>query len=227
LITAAAPVGAAAANPRVLPPTGAYAGSTYATWSEAWWRWAMAIPSAQSPLADATGANCTVGQSGPVWFLAGTTGGTATRTCAVPAGKAVLFPIFNAEWSAAEANAANGGCFVPGVSPAGTSQAALSACAAAQIDHVTSVNASVDGVAIRDVQQYRSRSGLFSFNAVGGNVFSVPAGTTSAVSDGFWILLAPLSPGSHTIRFEGIADFPELKFTFQEGVDYTLTVAQP
>jgi hypothetical protein len=39
--------------------------------------------------------------------------------------------------------------------------------------------------------------------------------------------LAPLSPGTHTIHFSGVAAFPELRFTFQEGVDYTLTIAQP
>ena len=37
-----------------------------------------------------------VGQSGSVWFLAGIFGGgSATRTCAVPAGKALYFPVLN------------------------------------------------------------------------------------------------------------------------------------
>jgi hypothetical protein len=219
---------AAAANPGVVPPTGAYTGSTYGQWSEAWWRWAMSIPAAQSPLGDTTGAQCGVGQSGPVWFLAGTPGGQATRHCTIPAGKAILVPIINAEWSVAEANAnaSGGGCFVPGVI-SGTSEQALRACAAAQIDHVKVVEASVDGTPLRDLQQYRVASGLFSFNAVDANIFGVPAGTTSSVSDGYWVLLAPLSPGTHTIHFRGVAAFPELQFTFEEGVDYTLTVAQP
>jgi hypothetical protein len=225
LVVAVVPA-AAAANPGVVPSTGAYAGSTHGQWSEAWWRWAMSIAAAQSPLADTTGAQCGVSQSGPVWFLAGTPGGQATRRCTIPAGKAILFPIINAEWSVAEANASGGGCFVPGVI-SGTSEQALRACAAAQIDHVTAVEASVDGTSLRDLQQYRVVSGLFSFNAVDGNVFGVPTGTTSSVSDGYWVLLAPLSPGLHTIHFSGVASFPELQFTFQEGADYTLTIAQP
>lgn len=216
---------AAAANPGIVPPTGAYAGSTSGQRSEAWWRWAMSIPAAQSPLADTTGAQCGAGQSGPVWFLAGTSGGQATRDCTIPVGKAVLFPIINAEWSVGEANASGGGCFVPGVI-SGTSEQALRACAAAQIDHVTAVEASVDGTPLHDLQQYRVASGLFSFNAVDGNVFGVPVGTTSSVSDGYWVLLAPLSPGTHTIHFRGVAVFSELPFAFQEGADYTLTIAQ-
>ena len=38
-------------------------------------------------------------QSGPVWFLAGTFGGKAERTCTIPSGKAILFPPINTECS--------------------------------------------------------------------------------------------------------------------------------
>ena len=37
---------------------------------------------------------------------------------------------------------------------------------------------------------------------------NVPAGTTQAISDGFWILLKPLPAGKHEIRFSGsLIDF--------------------
>jgi NAD(P)-dependent dehydrogenase (short-subunit alcohol dehydrogenase family) len=35
---------------------------------------------------------------GPVWFLAGSFGATVVRSCLVPAGKALFFPLVNQEW---------------------------------------------------------------------------------------------------------------------------------
>ena len=60
-----------------------------------WWEWALAIPPNVNPLADETGENCDVDQKGPVWYLAGTTGGSVERDCIIPQGKAILFPIIN------------------------------------------------------------------------------------------------------------------------------------
>jgi hypothetical protein len=59
--------------------------------SAQWAQWALSIPTPVNPQLDTTGGNCMVGQSGFIWFLAGVFGGgTATRSCSVPAGK-VLF----------------------------------------------------------------------------------------------------------------------------------------
>ncbi|MCA1706817.1 MAG: hypothetical protein LC808_27575 [Actinobacteria bacterium] len=97
LIGAGTDVLAATAKPRVLPPRSRPFGLTYAQWSEKWWQWALSIPEEQNPMLDPTGANCGIGQSGRVWFLAGTFGGgPATRVCTVPVGKALFFPIVNA-----------------------------------------------------------------------------------------------------------------------------------
>lgn len=47
-------------------------------------------------LLDIIGENCVLGQHGRVWFLVGTLGGdTATRTCAIPEGTALFFPVIN------------------------------------------------------------------------------------------------------------------------------------
>jgi hypothetical protein len=62
-----------------------------------WWQWALSIPTVVNPLEDTTGANCMVGQSDPVWFLAGFfNGSAATRSCSVPEGAALFFPVINA-----------------------------------------------------------------------------------------------------------------------------------
>jgi hypothetical protein len=74
-------------------------GKTIGEWSVEWWKWALAIPTSENPMLDPTGANCHLGQQGPVWFLAGVWGGgTAERSCSVPTGKYIFFSIANVIW---------------------------------------------------------------------------------------------------------------------------------
>jgi hypothetical protein len=81
------------------------------TLSADWWQWALSIPEAVHPLAfvGAESADyCAVGQHSGVWFLGGVIAatpvdpieGTVTRTCVVPQGAAIFFPVINAECSA-------------------------------------------------------------------------------------------------------------------------------
>src|SRR5262245_49968482 len=64
--------------------------------SAEWWQWALSIPTSVNPLTDTTGEDAFVGQRGPVWFLAGVfNGSTATRTCSVPEGEQLFFPVIN------------------------------------------------------------------------------------------------------------------------------------
>jgi hypothetical protein len=141
-----------------------------------------------------------------VVFLAGTTGGTATRSCTIPVGTSILVPLINVECSTAEGN--------------GDTPAELRACARGIADQFTDLSLTIDGVAIADLQRFRVHSPVFQFTAAEGNVFGVPAGTTRSVADGYWVLIRPLSPGTHTISFGGA--FPPGGFT--TFVTYTLTV---
>jgi hypothetical protein len=81
--------------------------------------------------------DCTVNQSGPVWFLAGavSSNGPVPLSCTVPPGKAILVPVINAEWSTNE----DMGC--------GDTYQSLLACAAALMNLVTQRAFSIDGVA--------------------------------------------------------------------------------
>ena len=66
----------AAARPSVvLPVVSNPYGKSYGEWAAAWWQWAYSIPAAQNPITDTTGEFSDVGQSGPVFFLAGNYGG--------------------------------------------------------------------------------------------------------------------------------------------------------
>src|SRR5437773_9144834 len=51
---------------------------------------------------DTSGKYCALDQSGPLWYLAGTAGGAVVRSCSVPAGKALFFPLIANECSYAE-----------------------------------------------------------------------------------------------------------------------------
>ena len=63
-------------------------------WSAEWWQWVLGIPQATNPQLDTTGEFCDVNQpASPFWFLAGTFGGDAARSCTIPAGKLLFFPL--------------------------------------------------------------------------------------------------------------------------------------
>ena len=201
----------------ILQPGESYAGMDYGEWSAAWWQWAANVSDPGSPVSDSTGAYCDVNQSGPVWFLAGNTGGTSRRTCSVPAGKAILFPIINAECSTLEGD--------------GSTEPELAGCAKDLMDHVTRTSASIDGTSVKlgkvSDGRFRFVSPLFTLTFAPNNAFGVdPSGTTQAVADGFWVLVEPLSPGKHKVEFHGKAVFPEFdNFVFKVDVFYRITVA--
>ena len=221
-------------NPGVFPINSRPYGQTYGQWSARWWQWAFL---------QTTFDNCP-NESGQVWFLVAPT----TSNCTIPVGKAILFPVFNVEWSVAEANIQGNQtpgqtCLVP-TQPNGTDYAALRACATAQANNATQsgakLEADVDGKTLQSLTNYRAVSPPppFTFTAVKGNPFGVcelvnncSSGslTSSAAADGFWIMLTPLSPGKHTIHFAATVPFPNVNppatpFTFTTEATYNLTV---
>src|SRR3954469_5930512 len=88
-----APATAAAAggDRDVFVPQSQPYGKAYSEWAAAWWTWVVRQPTPVNPLLDTTGANCAQGQSGRVWFLAGTftNGASITRACTIPTGTSV------------------------------------------------------------------------------------------------------------------------------------------
>jgi hypothetical protein len=199
----------------------------YSELSALWWEWALSIPAnfhdsspvinpddfnplfaPDDPQGKTTG-NCELGQHGDVWFLAASSnppiGGT--RSCTVPAGRQIFFPVINAECSKAEKN--------------GTVFAEFSTCAKGLMDKVTiaSLQAAIDGMSITNLQTFRFQSPLFMFvtpkdnplNALDGfPTPPIPSGPSPSVSDGFWLLFKPLSVGQHVITYHAKA--PSLHF---------------
>ena len=185
-----------------------------------WWQYAISIPGGVNPLLDATGDNCVVGQRDPIWFLTGTLfGGTAKRTCVLPAGEWLFFPVINS----LQVN-------TPGVCGQATSLsvAEMRSLAATLIDSVTSMSVEVDRKPVNNV--LRIKSNVFATTFPDDNVFdpycggpgSVPPGVYSrSVDDGYYVLLKPLSAGKHTLQIDATSGSTVVKVT------YYLTVCSP
>jgi len=173
----------------------AQTGNTYGQWSAIWWQTMLALPNDQSPLLDTTGKMCLNGDSSEMFFLGGDAGGAVERKCTVPASKPLFFPIINTECSNIEAPPFFG-----------RTDKQLINCAKTIEDGVdiTTLVATLDGVSVPNLAAYRAASPVYSFTVPANNFLGVtgPSAGRSA-ADGYYLLLAQPSPGSHTIHFEG------------------------
>jgi hypothetical protein len=219
-------------NPAVVPIRSVPDGyGRYGELSAQFWQWEFSLPITDHPLFQSGPVDCSAGQSGSVWFIGGTftttplpggvTLGQAARSCSIPAGKSLFFPLVNAECSS-----------VSGDNLGDTSVAGLRQCAtffANFIDNAT-LEASVDGVPITGLDQYRVQSPPFRYGPLPDNnilqFFGLvaPEGTKAqSVSDGVHLLLYPLSPGAHTVKFHGeLVYAPDNKFI--EDITYNIII---
>lgn len=201
---------------KIFSPNSRPYNATYEDWTAAWWKWFISIPVNSNPLTDSTGANCGVGQNGPVWYLVGSGGGMASRSCTIPSDKAILIPAINVECSYAE-------------HPDLKTESDLRACAKSDQDKVKDLSATIDGVQLPAEQIYRIESPLFDIKFPENNVFSAPAGSSKAVSNGYWLFIKPLPPGEHDIHVSGLmVDYTvTAPLNFLEDSKYHLTVEAP
>ncbi len=212
-------------NPGILPPNSTPDGSSYAEWSVKWWQWVFSLPASNSPILD-TG-DCSAGQSGDVWFLAGAfVPTTVTRACTIPPGTALFFPLVNV-W------ADNTGCPYTNFTAE-----ELAGFAADSVDSAGPITATIDGVPVRGVSNasgsaYRVGPQLFGYTLAptdniltnyfgplfGIDLSCIANGTvvSPAAEDRVYLMLVPLSAGQHIINFtvEGFLD-----------VTYNLTVQE-
>lgn len=198
---------AANPNPGVLPVNSHAFGTTYAELALQWWQWLLGIPADIHPAFDLPESDCAAGQEGKVWFLAGNFGGESVRTCEVPAGKAIFFPIITY------------GAWAP---DDGETEAEVRASANATMDLVSTLECTIDGVALQDLSSYRVESPVGSFGPSDLTPW-LPEGSDILVADGYWLLLAPLSAGNHVVQFHGIIGPPEAPL-FELDVTYYLEI---
>jgi hypothetical protein len=196
----------------VLPTDAPAYGLSYSAWTARFAQWRHSLPTAIDPGADPTGARCGYGQAGPVFFLVQSGEEPAERTCTIPAGTALLLPLLDASCSTVEPPPFFG-----------RDEAELRACTEALFAPRAELTAVIDGVSIPDLERYRVQSDLFTVALPEDNVLELEPAILKGVIDGYWLLLAPLPPGEHELRFGG--GLPEIDFATE--VTYHLTVAEP
>jgi hypothetical protein len=133
--------------------------------------------------------DCSLGQNGPVWYLGGTGGGAAERTCDAPirGHKHLMFPLINTAYTndPGENLTVEEKRVILNEYFSDVDAFPVSACL---------LNVEVDGVpAVFDSAPIvRTQTPAFYWG-----------GDAEAVADGYWAILPPLSRGEHTIHFSG------------------------
>ena len=157
-------------------------------YADKWWQWTYIMPKSLSPVRDQTGKNCHIGQSGKVWFLAGGYGNSfITRSCEIPEGKYIFFPVINnVYYTRTEGRI--------------TCESAKK-LAAVQNDDLIDITIELDSLKSSNPADSRlSSNECFDLlGAVPRN--SNPPKWYPAASDGYWIMLKPLSKGKHELKF--------------------------
>lgn len=193
--------GAQAATDLTVPPTQPVGGQSQSEWSRAWWQWAASFEHAESPITDQTGELCDAKQSGPVWFLAGTYGTHRTvRLCKVPRGKHLFFPLIN--------------YVVTRPLDREVSCRAVMHESARLTDAASALVLEVDGKRVDNLLAYRQPTKCFNIAELSTpKQFVFPS-----AANGYYVMLKPLTPGTHVINFGGA--LPRML----QAVTYTIVV---
>lgn len=191
--------------------TGGDDGDSFRELSAQWWQWAHSIPAGANPLLDTTGAKCMVGQRGPLWFLAGaTTGSPTARSCTVPQGTTLFFPVLNYSWI----NTTECGEPVYTI-------AEMRALVAPEIAGATGLAVVLDGVPLTGFRRVRSEafSSVFPKRNLYGAECIVAGKPYRSVDDGYYMKLRGLTAGTHVLNIRGTS-----LTGFVVDVTYTLNV---
>ncbi len=208
----------AADNVTALEPGARHFGKSYNELAGDWWAWAGQFPFEGNPITEDGPVDCTRGQAGKIWFLAGNFGGAAgeanpaIRSCTIPSGRALFIPLANSLFWAPED---------------GTTVADVRKRSNDAIAPISELSLVVDGVALPDPFAYRAQSPPQGFTLPCGPLladfgFDCALGPRHpAVADGYWVLLPPLHQGVHTIVIHSGDDAG-----LNVDVTYTLTVGR-
>jgi hypothetical protein len=189
-------------NPGIRPPNSTPGDLSYPEWHVVCLNWILAMPTNINPLlhvddeADlATPAphplwvgdyDASMGQSGNVWILPGAYA-TVVREAIIPAGKTLCIPLLNK--------------VVLGMPPIPAAHAFYSSYVKLVLD-TAQISCEIDGVAVNNMEQYRHQSPVTPLFLSENNMLGAPAGPLGyIVDDGYYLILAPLSVGTHTIHW--------------------------
>ena len=141
--------GLATGATKPLPPQEKHFGKSYSQLAGDWWKWAGSFPLAQTRSCRTATSTARGVRAGKIWFLAGNFGGQAgepnpsERTCSIPGGKALFFPMSNALF------------WVP---DDGATVDEVRKKSNDAMDAITGLTATLDGVKFADLFAYRAQS---------------------------------------------------------------------
>ena len=175
--------------------------------SGAWWMWGLETEFSQLVPGE---VDCAAGQSGGIWFLGGTGGGSQERNCTIPVGKRLFLPLVNQTIF-----------FEEGIDPDVFDLSLESK--RIFLDSRIGGGSSSDDPAVAELYDFLNQFFPF-FSTVACDLHATLDGerlifTTSivrtqsgtftlttdeeALADGFYVLLRPLSAGPHVLEFGG------------------------
>ena len=219
---ASAGIGGAGSDIEMLDPAQPHFEKSYAEWAIVWWQWVFAQPGTSNPVFDRTGLFCRNGQdpASPVFFLAGNAGGTTERSeCTVPANKALFFPLVNV--------AVDNATTKDPAQVATTDKLRLIANAFLASIVESELTVTIDGQPVSGLARGKEGPSQFTYVLPANDNFysarGVPglSGTIDpSFTVGYWVLLPPLMPGNHDLKFGGHSTGPP---NFLVNVTYHLT----
>jgi hypothetical protein len=180
----------------------------------------LGIPKDKNPANDSNGSNCAVGQNEPgVWFLCGTLiyDEPVIRNCTIPSDKEIFFPTICEEISYIEY-------------PQFNRETQLREAATDAMNHVRTVELTVDNTPFERSLIPRIQTSLFDLTLTENNIFNAPKSSTKAVSDGYWVRLPRLTSNKVDLHFVSKAFFVGFvngeTTEYKQDVTYHLTVSK-
>jgi hypothetical protein len=165
-------------------------GIGYDDWVSKWWNWHVSMSKDTHPRENNEPSRCASNQEGDVWFLADILQGKEERSCTIPEGRAILVPLLT------------GACWDDNTDPELKTDQGLLKCAK-EGDEYSVVSAQLNGVQLKNLQDYRVHTTPFNLTIPEGNnvVESLP-GTFRAIADGYFIFLEPLTRGNYELQLK-------------------------
>lgn len=186
---------------------------TIGNWGHFWWKWLGNFASVNDPSIQSGKVNCASGQTGKVWFLANAYGGIYQRSCVIPQNTALFIPIFNTIfWTPA-----------PGSTFGCKNEKHCRVIADSVIGDLIDYSCTIDGNSCSlHYPIIRAQSDTLPFTIKDDSTFTrwgeIPSTRSISISDGYWVMLAPLKKGKHQLHFTAKTD------SYSHDITYNLTV---
>lgn len=187
------------ANSTTLTASKTVSGESLNDLSIRWWQWVTNAPDELDPLADDTGEHCNYDQTGDVFFLAPSYSfDKVIRSCNIPKDKYIFFPVISLmRWDTGD-----------GLS-----------CDDLKKEVNTAINSAQDMLVELDGQK------LDGSRAATGDCFTIPGDEDHYASDGYWVLLNPLSEGEHQLHFKGQIGYSDtMEDEYMQDIEYKIQI---